>query len=384
MDLKRYWRVIAGGGLVLLALLALIQNLYRTDAQEAFFNAQLLPLISPIAGRIVTPLPAVGSGVTPSDTVEVDNPQVERSTLIDLQARLSEVEAELLGVKAEQAQLRASLESYGADAAQWQQARRRYLDEQLREARAQAQARQRSFQDLRDQFERLEGSRDSISLRALRAAEAAMAVAEEESRAAGARVAQIQAEQQALQRRLRVATSDVERAYSDQKVAETGVLLRLAGAQQVALEAKRDGLQAAIATQSAQIEAQARVALTLPKALVWKRIPEGVFVPVGGEVGRLALCQDLVLTASMGEREFRRLRVGMQARIRSEDADGKTHRLTGQLIALTGPSAENAMVMAIPFGRAATKEGYGVVVRLDDASALDCPIGRAARVSFRD
>lgn len=384
MEIKRYWRVIAGSGLILLALLALLQNLYRTDAQEAFFNAQLLRLVSPIAGRVEVALPAVGSFVSADDAVEIVNPQVERSTLTDLQARLSSVEAELLGVKAEQAQLRESLRSFGEDADQWRLARRGYLDGQLREALAQERASRSRYQDFRDQHERLEESRSNISVRALRAAHSEMSVAEQEWRAAGARVSQVHAEISALQRRLRVATSDVERAYSDQKIAETGLLLRLAGARQVALEAKRDGLKAAIDTQTDQIAAQSSVLLPLPMALVWQRIPEGVYIPVGGEIGRLALCDDLVLTASMGEREFRRLRVGMRARIRSEDENGNETKLEGRLIALTGPTAENAMTMAIPFGRAATKEGYGVVVRLAEDGGLNCPIGRAARVSFRD
>lgn len=383
MDLRPYWRVIAGGSLVLLALLAFFQNLYQTDAQEAFFNAPLMPLISPIAGRIVTPLPAVGRQAGPGTHVDVENPQVDRSVLTDLQARLSESEADLLGVQAEQAQLRASLERYGQDASQWQAARGRYLEASLREAEAQAAARQRQVEDRRDEFERLQGSRDSLSLRALQAAEAAVAVAEQERQAAGARVAQIQAEREALQRRLRVATSDVERAYSDQKMAETGVLLRLAGAREVALVAKREALQSAVTSQSAQLAAQTQVSLPLPRAQVWQRMPAGAYVAAGGEIGRLALCEELVLTASLGEREFRRLRLGMPADIRTDDANGDRQRLEGEVIALTGPSFENVMALALPFGRAARKEAHGVVIRLQDPSVLDCPIGRTARVSFR-
>jgi uncharacterized small protein (DUF1192 family) len=382
--LGKNWKIVVGGGLVLLALLAFAQNIFRTEAQEAFINASLTPVLTPIPGRVDIALPAAGERVARDVTAVVENIQIDRGTLIDLEERLATVVAEIEGVEAQLQELQNSKGEFQQWAESWRVARARYLEQRLAESRSLVTSREQSFTDAQDNRDRLHGMQANVSVRMLRVAQTEVDIAEQELAASRARLRQLQVEREALNQRIQIADSFSERAYSDQKIQETALLISLANARMTELRSRRTALEQAVANQSAQFSRDQLVSVPVPEGMVWRRTPRHSFVPEGGSLGEVALCDDLLLTATLGRREFRRLRVGMTARTRVSLPGGETVRMDGRVIAVTGPSVENSMSMAIPFGRASSDDGYGVVVRLNDPQALDCQVGASARVSFRD
>jgi hypothetical protein len=93
---------------------------------------------------------------------------------------------------------------------------------------------------------------------------------------------------------------------------------------------------------------------------------------------RLLDCSGMVVTATVGEAAYNRLRVGDPARFRfrGENADHN-----GRIIGVTGVGAAPANFAIQP--AALAKEPYRVTVALPNlATSGQCDVGRTGRVTF--
>jgi multidrug resistance efflux pump len=132
---------------------------------------------------------------------------------------------------------------------------------------------------------------------------------------------------------------------------------------------------------SEEIERHARLAsaeLIAPvRSAVWETLTApGQSVVRGQDLVRLLDCSELVVTATVGETAYRRLRIGDPARfrLRGESAD-----YAGRIIALTGVVTAAANLALQP---AALAEPFRVTVALPGLTAEVCAVGRTGRVTF--
>ena len=98
----------------------------------------------------------------------------------------------------------------------------------------------------------------------------------------------------------------------------------------------------------------------------------------GQDLVRLLDCSGMVVTATVGEAAYNRLRVGDPARFRfrGESTDHK-----GRIIGVTGMATAPANLAIQP--TALAKEPYRVTVALPDLAASgQCDVGRTGRVTF--
>ena len=112
---------------------------------------------------------------------------------------------------------------------------------------------------------------------------------------------------------------------------------------------------------------------------VWEVLTApGETVVRGQELVRLLDCSGVVVTATVGETAYNRLRIGDPAtfRLRGESRDHQ-----GRIIGLTGVAAAPANLAIQP--SALAKEPYRVTVALPGlATPGQCDVGRTGRVTF--
>jgi hypothetical protein len=381
-QIKQYWKLIVGVLLVVLALLAFTRNVVFVNVQDAFVNAPLSTVRSPIEGQIRQSLPAPGERTGSERPIEIHNERPDQTLAIEIAERLSDVTSRLAFNRERSERLGASIDQFDDWSVRFREARDRYLAERLREAQAQSAAAARTLADAEDNLKRLTGLREHTSPRILNAAQTAVDVARGQLQASRSRERQFREERKALAERIQVTETFSERTFSDQKVQETQLERDLALADIAALEQQQVTLQNGLEAAQAQIERERRWQATLPDAVVWTRVPAGIQVTRGGALGEIAPCDDAVITVTLDRAAFRKIQVGMQARAELRLADGERRRFEATVVSLTGGSLQNVLGMAIPFGRAIVEDAYGAVLRVADSTVLECAIGRPVTLRF--
>lgn len=380
--IRQRWKAIAGLTLLALAALAFFRNIVLVNTQDAFVNAYLSPLRSPIAGTIKSPLPAPGTRTTNVDRVRIVNTRPDETLLIETSERLAAVNARLTEARAGITRLKESEAEFSEWAKRFRNSRDRYLRERESELRAQLGARREQRRDAQDALNRLENYARYVPARQIEEARTRLDVASENLEAARAQTRQLRAEREALAERIQVADTFSERTFSDQKVQETRLQSQLLQAEIGSLENQKAALEESVAAARRQLARERAAELSLPNAIVWRREPAGAHVAASGNLGALALCSDLLVTATLDRRAFRRVQVGDQAQVRMRGSDGESVITNARVITLTGAAMENILGMAIPFGRATLEDAYGVVLRVNTPEKLDCAVGRSVSLRF--
>lgn len=381
-QIEQYWKLVVGALLVVLALLAFTRNIVFVNVQDAFVNAPLSTMRSPIEGQIIRALPAPGEAVDGQWSLEVRNDRADPTLVIEIGERLSTVTSRLAFNKERRARLEASITQFDDWSQRFRDARDRYLAERLSETKAGSAAAERTLADAEDNLKRLIGMRAYTSPRMLSAAQAAADVARGQLQASRSRERQFREERKALAERIQVTETFSERTFSDQKVQETQLELDLARADINALAQQQATLQNGLEEARAQLERERLWQAPVPSAVVWTRVPEGIHVTRGGALGEIAPCDDTVITATLDRAAFRKVQVGMLAKAELRLAGGERRRFDATVVSLTGGSLQNVLGMAIPFGRAIVEDAYGAVLRVEDSTELACAVGRPVTLTF--
>lgn len=380
--MNRHWKAIAGIALLLLAIVALVRNVVLINTQDAFINAYLSPIRSPIPGEITQALPPPGTRITPDTRVIVENHRPDETLLIETRERLATVDANLLEARVRAERLGESRAEFSAWADRFRSARDAFLRERESELQALIKARRQQHADAKDELARLQDHARFVPVRQIESARTRVEVTAEDLAGAQAQLRQLRAERQALEQRIQVADTFSERTFSDQKVQETALQLRLLDAEISSLEIQQEALRAAVGAAEAQLQRERSADIALPDAVVWQREPVGTHIARAGTLGSVALCSDLLITATLDRRAFQRVQVGDAARVRLKTSDGDVVRTGARVITLTGAAMENILGMAIPFGRATLEDAYGAVLRIDTPAAMNCAVGRSVTLRF--
>lgn len=382
--LRGHWRLLLGLCFIGFALVALLRNFVLVNATDAFINATLLAVRSPIPGQVLEPLPPPGTRilVTPVTTAKIHNERADETLSIEVTERLDQLESALASSTARLEKLQKAADEFATWSKRHANARDAYLAERLLETQADTMARQKELENASNTLQRLEGASAYVSRGTLDNAQTAVQVAQESLAAAKAKQAQVISERRALTQRIQIADSYSERTWSEQKLQETRLQITLLQADIAALEQQRETLLDNLKRSRNQLNRESAADVPLPDAVVWRRVPPGAHVVRGGEIGEVAPCSEAVITITLDRSAFRKLHIGMQASARFRMDDGQPRQVKATVVTLTGGSQENVLGMAIPFGRAIVEDAYGAVLRTETPQALECAIGKPVSLQF--
>jgi hypothetical protein len=383
-ELRPNWKLVGGFVLVVLALYAFAQNIWRTTASEAYVNAALASVASPIPGRISAALPPLGSRVPAGFELRVEDERADLAPSVDIDNKLAETEAELANAELKIAATDKAQRDFRGYANEFGRAKSGFLEQRIAQAGALAEAQRATLDQAVDDLSRLQQLPErAVAVRDVIIAQTRVTAARNDLAAQQAEVQSLIISRDALGRGVQLTEGLPDRTYSDQRAQELALLLATEKAKRQGLMALRDTLRKSQQSSRQSLERRRDARIPVPDGVVWRRSPENSFVAAGGVLGAVAVCSEVVLTATLTRRDFQRVFVGqaVEAAVRIES--GERIELQGKVIALTGPTIENAQGMAIPFGRSSSTDGYGVVVRPDDPAKLGCRIGAQAKLEFR-
>lgn len=372
----RYGRLILGAVVILVALWIVVGEQMAGASANAFVNARLSTLRAPVAGVIVMPERELGSSVSKEEELaRVSDRLVDGVRLDDLMMDEGLLEAEVLRLDALRTETVALIDALGDRAARYATERIAELELQLAHARTrlallEAGADEGALDSPLDQGQSgnpgetratgisLEYARERVGVLeiALRAARAGTYLGDGYNDAP-------HAEQRRIE--LQTALTETEVAF-DAAVARLGVLRdRIA----------RERLRVNRLTGSA-------LAATVDGQLWEVLAADGETVQRGQDVLRLVDCGSLIVTVSVTEGIYNRLRIGDSAVFRLM---GESRRYDGSVIRLAGSGAgtiyENLAVR--PGQRHLERHDVALLVPgLRQNPEIGCAIGRTGRVFF--
>ncbi len=382
---RRLFKTLLGLAVIAAVGYEPVQRMAQTTSVEAIVNARIITLRSPIEGEVQTSSASRGAGaaLARGDVLfRVVDPRADRGRVDDLSRQLEQARDERPGLAARLASAQALLAEMTEQTRAFREARIRQLTARANELAADAaaaHARSLEAATTLERANRLVTQGAGTTVQANLAQRDADVAAQNEI-AVQHQIAGNDVELDAARRGVFVGDSYNDRPTSAQRADE----LRQ---QIVDLEQGLDASDRRIARLAQDLaDEQARYAelasadIVAPaRGSLWEVLTApGEQVRRGQELARVLDCGGAMITATVGESVYNRLRVGAPARFQPRDGGGD---LAGTVVSLTGSSTTPANFAIEP---AAMARGvYHVTVSIPDlAGAQNCDVGRTGRVVF--
>jgi len=381
---RRVLKSLIGLVVVVVAGWMPVRALLETTSTEAVINARLITLRAPIEGQI-GPLAAVtaGSEVQPGAAlVSIVNPRAERGRLDDLRRLVEELESEIKLLIVRRADLAALHQDLAGQTHAFRAARIGQLEARVAELESEsaaAEARREEAQQALARARALDGAGTGTKV-VLERARRDATVAVQTLAALGHRRTALEVELSALRNGIYVGDSYNDRPQSVQRADDMALRQSEFSADIDHRRARLAILRVEFFGEKDRYAERAAVNLVSPvRASIWEVMTApGESVVRGQDLMRLLDCSGLVVTATVGETAYNRLRIGDPARFRFR---GETADYQGRIIGLTGVATAPANLAIQP--SALAKEPYRVTVALSElAKPSACNIGRTGRVTF--
>jgi multidrug resistance efflux pump len=367
---RRVVKTLLGLALVAAVGYAPLQRIAQTSSVEAIVNARVITLRAPIEGE-VQPGPAAresGAALAPGDLLfRIVDPRADRSRVDDLSRQLARARDERPRLAARLESARALLADLTEQTRAFGAARIRQLEarhDALTADAAAAHARTLDATATLERANRLTAQGAGTAVQASLAKRDADVAAQNEI-AAERQIAANDVELESARRGVFVGDSYNDRPTSAQRADDLGQQI-------VDFEQALDEGDRRIARLSQDVVAPAR-------GSVWEVLTApGEQVRRGQELVRVLDCGGALITATVGESVYNRLRIGSPARFQPGDGGDD---LAGTVIGLTGSSTTPANFAILP--AALAHAAYHVTVSVPGlAGARTCDIGRTGRVVF--
>jgi multidrug resistance efflux pump len=359
--------------------------LAQTSSVEAIVNARVITLRAPIEGE-VQPGPAAresGAALAPGDLLfRIVDPRADRGRVDDLSRQLAQARderprlaARLESARALLADLSEQTRAFGAARVRQLEARR----EALTADAAAAHARALDAAATLERATRLAAQGAGTAVQVSLAKRDADVAAQNEISAQGAIVVN-DVELASARRGVFVSDSYNDRPTSAQRADDLSQ--QIVDFEQALDESDRRiaRLSQDVAEEQARYAQLSSAAVVAPaRGSVWEVLTApGEQVRRGQELVRVLDCGGALVTATVGESVYNRLRVGSPARFQPRDGGDD---LAGTVIGLTGSSTTPANFAILP--AALARGAYHVTVSVPGlAGARTCDIGRTGRVVF--
>lgn len=364
-----------------------VSSLLQSSSVEAVVNARLVSLRSPIDGELIAPagMPTVGSDLNGALTlIKVVNQRADMARVDDLRRQLGQAEddqqalvARLASTDEAVASLRKQTEAFLTGRIAQLEARKGELESQI----AMADARRKDAASVLERTRRLAAS-GTLSSATLEKAERDATVAAAAVSEATYRLKEVEVELASARSGSFLGDSYNDRPSSAQRLDE--------------MEQKASDLRAELSVRTAQVTrlrqelgyesnrqqqvASANVSVPV-SGRVWEVLASpGEAVSKGQDIMRLLDCSGALVTASVNERVYNTLHVGMPAKFQFRH-DSIFHE--GHIVNLTGIAGAPSNFAIEP--SALAKEAYRVTVAVPAlASQAGCNVGRTGRVVFEE
>lgn len=362
-----------------------VRALLQTTSTEAIVNARLVTLRAPIEGEVGAGLSSlvVGTQLDPgAPLLKIANRRADRGRLDDLRRLIGQLEGERAALATRNDDLRGLHAELVGQTQAFKEARQRQLDARIAELRSEVAGAGANRAETERALARATSLHESgtITNAAFEKVKRDVTVTTEAEAALRHRLTGVEVERAALARGVFVGDSYNDQPRSSQRADEIAQRLSEVTADIRERDVRLAALRTELAEETRRYEALATTELTAPvRGSVWEVLTApGETVVRGQELVRLLDCSGLVVTATVGETAYNRLKIGAPARfrLRGESTDHK-----GRIIGLTGVATAPANLAIQP--AALAKEPYRVTVALPDmARAGPCDVGRTGRVTF--
>jgi len=382
---SRLLKVVVGGLLVMAVGWLPVRTLLQTTSTEAVINARLITLRAPIEGEIGAGLgaSAVGMQLEPgAGLMKIVNRRAERGRLDDLNRLITRLESERVGLTARRDDLQAMHHDLSEQTRAFMDGRLRQLEARSAELTSEIAAAAANRQEAERALARALplAETQTITNATLEKVKRDVTVTTETHAALRHRRAGIEVESASLRKGVFIGDSYNDRPRSSQRADEVAQRLSEVSATLREHETQIANLRGELGGETKRFAELAAAELSAPvRGSVWEVMTApGETVVRGQELVRLLDCSGVVVTATVGETAYNRLRIGDPAtfRLRGESRDHQ-----GRIIGLTGVAAAPANLAIQP--SALAKEPYRVTVALPGlATPGQCDVGRTGRVTF--
>lgn len=383
----RWLRLVAGAVLVLAALYIILGEQLAGTSADAVINAQVLILRAPIDGVLDLKIRVLGARVDSRESIAVlRDPRPDDTRLVDLDRAATQLEIEARRLKDQSLALQTAQAGYRLQAQAYQAGRIRQIEARISEANSAMEATQSRQRDSDAAYKRItelvrNGFQSQAELGRTRATNEVTLL---DVRAAQERVRYLSVELESAKTGIFLGDSNTDAPYSQQRIQELGLQISEVAAD---LEQRTQRL----ATTRRQIDEEkrrlgrfsdARIDAPVP-GILWEIMSGGgEYVRKSQDVVRIVDCTASIVTASVRESVYNRLKVGDTAQFRllgsSEVYTGSVTRLAGsgattvyRSLAI-GPSDEHLKRFDVALAFPA----------LQADPALSCAVGRTGRVTF--
>ena len=382
---RRIVKTLLGLALVAAVGYAPLQRIAQTSSVEAIVNARVITLRAPIEGELQAG-PAgreAGAPLAPGDVLfRIADPRADRGRLDDLARQLAQARDERPRLAARLKSARALLADLNDQARAFGAARIRQLEarhDALTADAGAAHARALDAAATLERANRLAAQGAGTAVQVNLAKRDADVAAQNEIAAQGLIVVN-DVELEAARRNVFVSDSYNDRPTSAQRADDLGQ--QIADFEQALDESDRRiaRLSQDVADEQARYAQRASAAVVAPaRGSVWEVLTApGEQVRRGQELARVLDCGGALVTATVGESVYNRLRVGSPARFQPRDGGDD---LAGTVISLTGSSTTPANFAILP--AALARGAYHVTVSVPGlANGETCDVGRTGRVVF--
>ena len=381
---SRAVKSVVGLAVVVVAGVGPVQRLLEFSSVEAVVNARLITLRAPIDGRIVDAdfVPTIGAMAPKGHSMfGISNSRADRMRLDDLQRQLDQAESDRPGLATRLARLKQIYEQLSHQARAFQAGRIRELEERVMDLKAQASATDASELEAISNLLRTKTLADSgyQTTVALERAERDAKIAAQAKQSLNHRLFASQVELEAARRGEYVGDSYNDRPSSLQHADELSVRIAETEAELDARQQRIASLHAALETEASRYVELSNAELPSPTdARVWEvLVSPGEEVRKGQDLVRLLDCSGAIVTTTVRESVFNRLRLGEKAQFR---LSGQPGRYDGTVVRMSGIAApsDNLAIQS----SAASAGGYRIAVSVPDLASTECAVGRTGAVVF--
>jgi multidrug resistance efflux pump len=380
----RAFKSALGLTIVVIAGVGPVQRLLELSSVEAVVNARLVSLRAPIEGKIegTDLLPTIGA-VAPNGqpVLRISNSRADRARLDDLQRLVDQSEAERPVIAKRLLRLKEIHEQISQQARAFQAGRIRELEERILDLKAQASATEASESEAASTLARTKALAASgyQTPVAVERAERDAKVAAQTQRSLNHRLFAIEVELEAARRGEYVGDSYNDRPSSLQHADDLSIRVAETESELNAHDQRLAKLHAALDAEASRYSELSSVVLSSPtEALVWEvLVSPGEEVRKGQDLLRLLDCSGAIVSVTVRESVFNKLRLGDKAQFRFS---GESRRYDGTIVRMSGSAAPPDNLAIQPSGL--SSGGYRIAVSVPELVTRGCGIGRSGTVVF--
>lgn len=383
----KIFRVLIGAALLIGGLYIVVGEYLSGTSADATINARTTVLRAPIQGMAEFSVRAIGARISPEETVmRIADNQFDNARLIDLERTRSTLDADLARLRSQTAAVDEARKVLGAQAASYQEGRVRQIRSRIAEAQTAVNSAEARFREADSALERTRelSSRGVQTAITLDRAKAQYDVAQQDIASARERITYLTAELSSAQNGVFIGDSYNDAPFSIQRIREFDLKL-------AELKAEADNVSRRLNLAAEQIAAErvrvnrltsAELSVQSP-SIVWNFLASsGEYVNQGQDLVRFVDCSAVMVTASVSERVYSTLRVGMPAQFRLIGDD----RVMQGTITRLGGSGASGLYSTLAIGPSAEHlTRFDVALSVPDLAGdpdLSCAVGRTGRVVF--